>query len=423
MAKLRAFKEVGTGKWIVKTREEYKGVKWTCAGYSRKGSAEAKAAWKANREKKMAEIDGKAAVKEGRVKLKQAMTEWYDLYMRSKTTHGRPRSQRTIQTDESTMAQIFEDLGDILVCDLDSDMLQTYFQGLVKKGLGESTIRKRWLLLNQFFAQRNPRDNPMQLCTKPQVQTDKKYMVETEDVEEYTTAYTNGEMERLEKVLRHFPGSSIQKERALMLCVVMWQFLRIGEAIELRVRDVDLETDTLYIRRQYDERHKQVVIPKDNSKRNLPISKHCRDILVEACGRKNEDDLVFEGEENQHGRRMLRNAALDTLTEACRIANLERHKVHDLRHDGISYMVREGAKPTSIKRWAGHKSLSVTLDIYYRDTAEDDEEDRELMTGKKREGVLNDERERTDYCGFAERKYKIETGVERCRSEVSRLVS
>ena len=32
MAKLRAFKEVGTGKWIVKTRKEYKGVKWTCAG-------------------------------------------------------------------------------------------------------------------------------------------------------------------------------------------------------------------------------------------------------------------------------------------------------------------------------------------------------------------------------------------------------
>lgn len=381
MAKVKAFKEAATGKWIAKTHEEYKGVKWICTGISRKGSAEARKSWKANLEKKIAEIDGKVAIKDGRVKLKQAMPEWYDLYMRPKTTHGRPRSQRTIQTDESTMAQIFEALGNKLVCDLDSDTLQAYFQNLAQNGVGDSTIRKRWILLNLFFAQRNPLNNPMKLCTKPQVKADKKYTVENEETEVFATAYTDVEMERLESMLRHFPGSSLQKERALMLCVILWQFLRIGEAIELRVKDVDLETDTLYIRRQYDERHKQVVIPKDNSKRDMPISKFCRDILAEACEGKGSEELLFRGDiTNGHDGRMLRSAALDTLAEACKLADLERHKVHDLRHDGISYLVRKGAKPISIMRWAGHKSLTVTLDIYFRDTGEDDPADRLLMT-------------------------------------------
>ena len=67
------------------------------------------------------------------------------------------------------------------------------------------------------------------------------------------------------------------------------------------------------------------------------------------------------------------------MAAACQEAGLERHVVHDLRHDGISYYVRQGVKPQSIQKWAGHSSLSVTLDIYYRSTGDDDPIDRGIM--------------------------------------------
>ena len=82
---------------------------------------------------------------------------------------------------------------------------------------------------------------------------------------------------------------------------------------------------------------------------------------------------------DQHDGRVLRNAARDTLTVACEATGLIRHHVHDVRHDGISYLVRHGVKAQSIQKWAGHSSLSVTLDIYYRTTSEDDSSDKDIM--------------------------------------------
>ena len=67
------------------------------------------------------------------------------------------------------------------------------------------------------------------------------------------------------------------------------------------------------------------------------------------------------------------------MTAACKATGLTRHHVHDLRHNGISYLVCHGVKAQSVQKWAGHSSLSVTLDIYYRDTSEDDYSDKDIM--------------------------------------------
>ncbi len=370
------------GRYVYKTTESYKGVTWECKGTSYKGAAQAKAAWQRNKEKRIALIDGTVDKKEGRICLERAMREWYDLYLRNKVIRGRHRPQTTIDTDMTTMSQIVDGLGNMQVCDIDSDVLQRYFNSLAEKGTGASVIRKQWVLFNQFFKKNRPYNNPMLMCVKPQ--TKSKHTLCDDDCETSTkTAYTDQEMAALTNVLLEHPaGRRVEQaaERGRLLTVIMWEFLRLGEAVELRVRDVDLTAGIIRIRRQYDERHKVVVIPKDNSKRDLPISGKCRSVIEAACAGKQPDELLFFGNEsNGHEGRILRGALRDTLTAACEQAQIKPHHVHDLRHDGISYMVRRGAKPTSVQRWAGHKSLTVTLDIYYRDTGEDDPQDRSLM--------------------------------------------
>lgn len=370
-------KEVKTGKWVCRSMETYKGVTWRCTGGSRKGKAEAKQRWQANYEAKIAEINGEQDKRAGKITLKKAMTDWYDLYMRGKVTGGRKRSERTIQTDICTMGQIFDALGNINACDIDSDRLQRYFNDLAASGLADSTIHKRWILLGQFFSWQNPRNNPMALCSKPHSER----IVAIDDDLSQKTAYTDDEMYKLTQALAAMDDSTVQHRRAQMLIVIMWQFLRVGEAIELRAKDVDIERGIIHIRRQYDERHKIVVYPKDNSRRDVAISQQCRHILAAACGDKRPDDLLFTGNQNGHDRRMLRSATLDTLTAACKAAGVARHTVHDLRHDGISYLVRHGVKAQTIQRWAGHADLTVTLDVYYRDTGVDDAGDKSIMTG------------------------------------------
>ena len=224
-----------------------------CKGTSYESDAAAKHSWQINKEKKIAKINGEKDKKEGKIRLKRAMTEWYDLYIRNKTTRGRPRSALTISTDLIQMGKIWEILGDKQVCDIDADIIQAYFNQLAQEGVGESILRKRWILLNMFFEKYDPRNNPMVLCTKPQTeQGKKKWNVEEDDETDSPLAYTDEQMKDLMGVLLTMPAGKNKRqaqERGKMLVVIMWQFLRLAEAAELRVRDIDLDSGIIRIRR------------------------------------------------------------------------------------------------------------------------------------------------------------------------------
>ena len=366
-------------KHIFRAQETYKGVKMKLLGTSRISKSEAKQKFLLNREKQIEAIEHGIDVKAGREKLKDAMRIWYDRYLIPKVTHGRARKQSTIDTDMMQLNQIWDALGDINVCDIESDMIQDYFNTLASDGKAER-IRRGWLLLSQFCRYARPRDNPMLACTKPQA----KPKCESEASCE-KAAYDDNAMEALTSQLLSSPSGKNHEQaivRGQMLCTIMWQFLRIGEAQELRVKDIDLENNIIRITRQYDEARKEVSAPKDNSIRQMPISAKCHQVLVRACAGKDLEALVFPGDiNNLHGGRTLRTAARNTLTAACAAVNLDRHTLHDLRHDGISYYVRAGASPQAIQRWAGHRSIQVTLEVYYRDTGIDSTRDTAIMAG------------------------------------------
>ena len=394
----KPYYESETGKYICKARETYKDVTWNCTGTSRKNEAEARKAWKANYERKIAEIDRKVDIKAGKVKLSKALPQWYDLYKKNEIGRGgRPRSQRTINTDLDTMKQINLALGDYLVCDIDSDIIQRYLKRLVQKGDSQSTINKRWHMMSMYFEYVYPDgNNPMNRCKRPEaVKKSPSFSILDDDEPTDKKAYTDSEMEKLALELSrpynvhskwHTDERGYSAGNPLIVC--MYEFLRVGELVELRVKDIDFKNSIIHIRRQYDEQNKLVVPPKYGSRRDVPILSECRDILYSCCVGKSDNDLIFQAghvynpDQLSHEGRILRGRLRDTLNIACQRTNLERHTIHDLRHDGISYVVRKLPEdPYSVQRWAGHKSLSITLDKYYRHTQQNNQDSLAKITG------------------------------------------
>ena len=394
----KPYYENETRKFICKTRETYKGTTWSCTGTSRKNESEARKAWQRNYERKIQEIEQNINIKDGKVKLSKALPEWYELFKRNELGKGgRPRSQRTVHTDLDTIKQIVSVLGSYYVNEIDSDILQKYLKSLVEKGNSQSTINKRWHMLGMYFTHTFPDGkNPMRRCKRPEsIREEKSWSISDDDESAIKQAYTDEEIKKVEEQLSkpynvHSRWYTAERgySAGLPLIVCMYEFLRVGELVELRVKDIDFQNNMIHIRRQYDEENKLVVPPKYGSRRDIPIIADCRNILLNACQRKTENELVFQSgkiynsSSLTHEGRILRGRLRSTLNIACERAGLERHTIHDLRHDGISYVVRMlPDDPYSVQKWAGHKALSVTLDKYYRHTSQDNAVSVSKVTG------------------------------------------
>ena len=370
------------GRFVYKTTETYKGRNFTVKGSSRKGKTEAKKAWQYNKDRKIAEIDSRIAIRNGDIRVDKALPHWYETF---KKHDG--RTARTIGTDMDTINQlVLSPLGSMKVNEITAEDLQNYLNKIFARGLSNSTIKKRRNMLSMFLDYFYPSDNPMKVVKVP------KKARTVRDMEE-KTALSDEEMTVLSEELAkpYKPGNGHKKNKDArgylnggILTVILWEFLRLSEATELRVKDVDLDAGVIHVMRQYDEKDKIVGPPKYNSIRDIPISGHCRTIIENAMSGKLPEDLLFRAgtlnaRQLKHGGHILEKCIDETLTKACDHAGIIRQVPHDLRHDGISYLVRHGAHATSVQKWAGHKSLAVTLDIYYRKTGIDDPADIAIM--------------------------------------------
>lgn len=382
-------------QWTAKSTEYYGGETFKVVGVSKVSKAEARKAWKRNFDKRIAAINAAADRKAWKIKLSVALPEWYESY---KEPDG--RNDDTIRTDRDTIKQILKELGDINVCDIDSDTIQTFINR-ASSVLADNTVNKRWNMLHMFFEYVYPdgNGNPMTRCTHTRSKSKTRTWKVDSDDDEPTDklAYTPEEMKRLAAELMKpynvhsgWHTSDRGYSAGLPVVICLYQFLRVGEVVELRVKDILWTDDTrtsgyICVRRQYDENHKIVKTPKYNSKRKVPIMSECVEILKSACDGKEPNDLLFQSgtiynpDKTTHEGRLLRGRLRDNLNKACERTGLERHTIHDLRHDGISRLVDMGVRPQSVQRWAGHKSLSVTLDKYYRHNGEDNVDDLKLI--------------------------------------------
>jgi len=147
--------------------------------------------------------------------------------------------------------------------------------------------------------------------------------------------------------------------------------LRIGEAIELRWRDVDLGAGTVRVRRRF--YRGRVGPPKSKyGRRTIRLAPGMVRSLwqLRKATRAGDDELVFTAERG--GRIEPSNLMSRILKPAARVAGLgEWVGFHTFRHTCATMLFRAGWNAVQVQRFLGHHKASFTLDTYVHLLEED----------------------------------------------------
>lgn len=161
----------------------------------------------------------------------------------------------------------------------------------------------------------------------------------------------------------HRLASESGEHRALVLLLAFCG-LRWGEAIALRVRDVEFLRRRLVVAEnavQLGTDH-AVGLTKGRLTRSVPVPPFVLDELAPRCADKLPDALVFTG---RTGGYLPRPKSADGwFAAAVRRANIQKITPHDLRHTCASLAVSAGVNVLALQRMLGHQSAKVTLDTY-----------------------------------------------------------
>lgn len=155
--------------------------------------------------------------------------------------------------------------------------------------------------------------------------------------------------------------------------------LRWGEAVGLRVGDVDVLAGKLTVLRTMHELTGSAEIvftePKSAmSRRTVTFDKKTAAALVPLVAGKDRDALVFTSPTGKEVRiRNFRRSSRkrpDGTTKLmgwpawCAEAGLPGLRIHDLRHTHAAWLISAGVVLTGIQRRLGHSSIAVTSDLY-----------------------------------------------------------
>lgn len=164
-----------------------------------------------------------------------------------------------------------------------------------------------------------------------------------------------------------FAEATPDRTRGTLIVVLAYTGIRWGEAVALRVRDVNMLRRRLHIERTATEVEGVIHVgpPKSWENRSVPFPALLVDRLAEQCENKNPDALVFA---SGAGTFLMRPDTSDGRNSwfltALRSAGLDRLTPHDLKHTAASLAVSAGANVKALQRMLGHKSAAMTLDTY-----------------------------------------------------------
>ena len=135
--------------------------------------------------------------------------------------------------------------------------------------------------------------------------------------------------------------------------------LRIGEAVKIKVADIDGERKILTVRSG-----------KGNKDRTVPIPERMLMILREYWKTHRNEELLFPKRKSKNKKDFDRtktddHIALRTVQNAMRLALLEtkitkKATPHTLRHSFATHLLEEGINLRALQSYLGHKSLRAT---------------------------------------------------------------
>jgi integrase len=238
--------------------------------------------------------------------------------------------------------------GKVAVADVDLLSIEAWIGSMSAKGAGATTVLRAHGVLSGILgdAVKSKRlsANPARGVENLPRKTGKRHVyLSADDV--YRLADASGEY------------------RALVL-LLAYTGIRWGEAVALRVRDVE------FLRRRLSVSENAVQLgvshavgpTKGRKARSVPVPAFVLDELSQQCKGKAPTDLVFAGRDGGYLPRP--KSSTGWFQAAVKRAKVQKVTPHDLRHTCASLAVSAGVNVLALQRMLGHKSAKITLDTY-----------------------------------------------------------
>lgn len=180
-------------------------------------------------------------------------------------------------------------------------------------------------------------------------------------------------------------GKYVYGNASKLLAFIMYSGLRVGEAIGLKWKDVDLERGIITVSQTYALTHSRdeygnitgtVYVEKAPKSKSSAATIPCRKrgvqilkIMNDKYPNHKKDDLVFLSSNHTP---LTKRHILHTLKRMLSATNLTEkgYTVHDLRHGYGSLLYQEGVDIYTISKLLRHSDIAVTSNIYVKATTE-----------------------------------------------------
>ena len=151
--------------------------------------------------------------------------------------------------------------------------------------------------------------------------------------------------------------------------------LRIGELLGLKWEDVDLDDETLHVRRTKSQAKSGPTFntPKNGKGRRLRLTRRAAEALRSHKATQNAERLKLGDLWEDYGLVFcthtgkpldFRNVATASFKPLLKKAGLPDIRFHDLRHTCATLLLSRGHHPKLVQELLGHASVAMTLDRY-----------------------------------------------------------
>lgn len=142
---------------------------------------------------------------------------------------------------------------------------------------------------------------------------------------------------------------NLEIKNVYLILILIYTGMRVGELLNLKVADVDLDNKVIYIRKS----------KTDAGVRTIPIPDKVLSLFTDNICYKNEY-FIFTKTFNQMSYMSFRYIFESIL----RKVGLQKHTIHDTRHTFATLLNNADANKTSIIKLIGHSDFSTTENVY-----------------------------------------------------------
>jgi site-specific recombinase XerD len=138
------------------------------------------------------------------------------------------------------------------------------------------------------------------------------------------------------------------RKHKLMIAFLYGSGLRVGEVVNIKVKDIDLDKKRIIIRNGKGKKDRIVI-----------ISRQLIEPLREIISEKQKNDYIFKP---QNGKNYSKRTVQHIFSVALKNSGINKHSTcHTLRHSFATHLLENGTNIVSIQKLLGHKNVNTTM--------------------------------------------------------------